>query len=77
MKDSHVNPEEAVLIHQDINSRYSVGIHWGTFLLTDEPVEEPPKRLQAALEKAGIPNEKFFVMEHGETKLLDFLKRTN
>ena len=77
MKDSHVNPEEAVLIHQDINSRYSVGIHWGTFILTDEPVEEPPKCLLSALEKAEIPEEEFFVMEHGETKVLDFLKRTN
>ena len=77
MKDAHVNPEEAVMIHQDINARYSVGIHWGTFILTDEPVEEPPKRLLVALEKAGISEENFFVMEHGETKVLDFLKRTN
>ena len=77
MKDAHVNPEEAVMIHQDINTRYSVGIHWGTFILTDEPVEEPPKRLLVALEKAGISEENFFVMEHGETKVLDFLKRTN
>ena len=76
MKDAHVNPEEAVMIHQDINARYSVGIHWGTFIMTDEPVEEPPKRLLVALEKAGISEENFFVMEHGETKVLDFLKRT-
>ena len=77
MKDAHVNPEEAVMIHQDINARYSVGIHWGTFIMTDEPVEEPPKKLLVALEKAGISEENFFVMEHGETKVLDFLKRTN
>ena len=76
-KKAHVNPEEAVMIHQDINARYSVGIHWGTFIMTDEPVEEPPKRLLVALEKAGISEENFFVMEHGETKVLDFLKRTN
>ena len=74
MKDAHVNPEEAVMIHQDINTRYSVGIHWGTFILTDEPVEEPPKRLLVALEKAGISREKFFVLEHGETKVMDFLE---
>ena len=76
-KKAHVNPEEAVMIHQDINARYSVGIHWGTFIMTDEPVEEPPKRLLDALEKAGISEENFFVMEHGETKVLDFLKRIN
>ena len=45
--------------------------------MTDEPVEEPPKRLLDALEKAGISEENFFVMEHGETKVLDFLKRIN
>ena len=76
-KKAHVNPEEAVMIHQDINARYSVGIHWGTFIMTDETVEEPPKRLLVALEKAGISVDNFFVMEHGETKVLDFLKRSN
>jgi len=73
MKAAHVNPEEAVMIHQDINARFSVGIHWGTFILTDEPVIEPPKRLLSALKKEGISKEKFFVMKHGETKMLDFL----
>jgi L-ascorbate metabolism protein UlaG (beta-lactamase superfamily) len=51
MKDAHVNPEEAVMIHQDIKNRYSVGIHWGTFILIDETVEGPPKRLLVAIEK--------------------------
>ena len=73
MKSAHVNPEEAVMIHRDINARYSVGIHWGTFILTDEPVNEPPIRLLTALKKEGISKEKFFVMKHGETKILDFL----
>ena len=63
MEKAHVNPEEAVKIHKDINSRYSVAIHWGTFILTDEPVDEPPKLLEMALAKDGIPNEYFFVME--------------
>jgi N-acyl-phosphatidylethanolamine-hydrolysing phospholipase D len=73
MKSAHVNPEEAVMIHKDINARYSVGIHWGTFILTDEPVNEPPIRLLAALKKEEISKEEFFVMKHGETKILDFL----
>ena len=48
MKDMHVSPEEAVAIHRDIGSRYSLGIHWGTFPLTAEPIDEPPRPLREA-----------------------------
>ena len=75
MKQKHINPEEAVKIHQDIDSRYSVAIHWGTFMLTDEPVDEPPKLLEDALAQKGISKEHFFVMQHGETRPLQFLLR--
>ena len=43
----HVDPEEAVQVHVDLQSRRSVGMHWGTFFLTFEPVEEPPVRLRS------------------------------
>jgi N-acyl-phosphatidylethanolamine-hydrolysing phospholipase D len=36
MKPVHINPEEAVKIHQDVKSQRSIGIHWGTFAMTDE-----------------------------------------
>jgi N-acyl-phosphatidylethanolamine-hydrolysing phospholipase D len=70
----HVNPDEAVRAHRDLNARYSVGMHWGTFKLTDELLDEPPKRLAHALDREGIPREKFFVMEHGETRNLAFIR---
>ena len=41
MKWSHINPQEAIKIHQDLNSQLSFGIHWGTFKLTLEPYLEP------------------------------------
>lgn len=75
MAAMHVAPEEAVQIFQDIGARYAVGMHWGTFRLTDEDIDEPPKRLAAALDAAGIEQERFFVMEHGEMRRLDFLFR--
>jgi L-ascorbate metabolism protein UlaG (beta-lactamase superfamily) len=71
MQTQHINPEEAVRIHQDLHARYSVGIHWGTFVLTDEPLDEPPKKLQQALAAARISPERFFVMQHGQTRKLD------
>lgn len=67
----HIDPEEAVRVHQDVRARCSVGIHWGTFLLpTDDPLDEPPQRLRAALLEAGVSQRDFFVMQHGETRHL-------
>lgn len=70
MKPVHVNPAEAVQIHQDLQARYSVGMHWGTFNLTDEPMDEPPRALAAARNAVGVSAERFFVVQHGETRLL-------
>lgn len=72
MKSHHVNPEEAVQIHQDINSQYSVAMHWGTFILTDEPLDEPPKKLKQALNNHHISKSNFEVYKHGETRFIDF-----
>ena len=68
MNAVHVNPEDAVRIHRDVQSRLSVGMHWGTFILTDEPVDEPPQRLARALHEQGIPHDDFIVMRHGQTR---------
>ena len=74
MKSMHVNPEEAVRIHKDIASRQSAAMHWGTFRLTEEPMDEPPKALARALKEARVPPEKFWVMQHGETRALEALR---
>jgi N-acyl-phosphatidylethanolamine-hydrolysing phospholipase D len=71
MARHHVNPAESVQIHMDIRSKKSVAIHWGTFILTDEPLDEPPERLREALKKNQIPAEDFLVLKHGETIILD------
>ena len=73
MKVMHVNPEEAVKVHQDVGARYSVGIHWGTFEQTDETIDEPPKRLALALKKANVDPRRFFLLRHGETRRIDLL----
>ncbi len=66
MRNMHINPEEAVSIHQHLGAALSVGMHWGSFQLTDEPMDEPPQRLATALTQQGISADKFIVMEHGE-----------
>ena len=45
MKDQHMNPEDAVQAHLDLESRHSLAIHFETFQMTDEAFEEPRKAL--------------------------------
>ncbi|MBL7005304.1 MAG: MBL fold metallo-hydrolase, partial [Gammaproteobacteria bacterium] len=73
MKDYHLNPEEAVLVHQHIKTKQSIGMHWGTYPLTAEEPTEPPIRLKAAADNAGLQKGVFSVMKLGETREI-FLK---
>lgn len=67
MKPQHIGPEEAVLVHQHVRSKKSLAIHYATFPLTSEPLDEPPIRLSKALSAAGIPAEEFQCIRHGST----------
>lgn len=69
MQPMHVGPPEAVRIHQDLGSAQSIGTHWGTFELTDEPLAEPPLYLRKALREAGVAEEQFLIMKFGETRV--------
>jgi L-ascorbate metabolism protein UlaG (beta-lactamase superfamily) len=71
MHPHHLSPEEAVQTHLDVRSKKSVAIHWGTFILTDEPLDEPPKRLEAAKKAKGLSDEEFVALGHGETIILN------
>jgi N-acyl-phosphatidylethanolamine-hydrolysing phospholipase D len=53
-------------IHKDIRSKKSIGIHWGTFLLTDESEFEPPELLKEELTKDGRDIDEFTVLKLGE-----------
>ena len=70
MCDQHCNPAEAVQIHCDLRARTSVAMHWGTFQLTDEGRDEPPRALQAALVDAHLTPNDFRVLEPGEHMLV-------
>lgn len=67
MKEQHVNPQEAVQIHRDLKAKRSIGVHWGTFDLTDESLDEPPIELGIARDAAGLNKQDFDVMAIGQT----------
>jgi L-ascorbate metabolism protein UlaG (beta-lactamase superfamily) len=67
MRDQHVDPAEAARIHQDVGARVSVGVHWGTFELADEPLDAPLTDVARAREQAKLPAEALIMLRHGET----------
>ncbi len=70
MRYVHMNPEEAVAAFRALNARLMVPIHWGTFKLTDEAMDEPPIRARAAWDAAGFPPSGYRQLAHGETLTL-------
>lgn len=69
MKDAHINGREAAQIFRDIKTQNAIATHWGTFQLTDEPMDEPPRKLQEARAEFGANN--FYAFQHGETRILN------
>lgn len=67
MKAFHMNPQEALKAHVDLGSELSIGMHLGTFQLTDEAYDEPIKALHAGREEMNISPEKFLVLDQGES----------
>ena len=67
MSAQHMNPAEAVQAHQDLAARRSLGIHWGTFALTDEALDQPPRDLAIARAAQGVKEEDFFLLPIGGT----------
>ncbi|MCW3796572.1 MBL fold metallo-hydrolase [Sphingomonas sp. BN140010] len=65
MAAQHADPGEAVRIMRDVGAARALGIHWGTFQLTDEARDEPAERLRAAVAEAGIAADRFVAAEPG------------
>lgn len=70
MAPQHINPAEAVQAHRDLGARRSLGVHWGTFALTDEALDQPPRDLAVARQAAGLSEDEFFLLAVGQTRWL-------
>ena len=64
----HITPEEALQLFTDVKAQYFVAMHWGTFDMTEEAVEEPPLRLEAETHRLGVDPSRVWVLNHGETR---------
>jgi L-ascorbate metabolism protein UlaG (beta-lactamase superfamily) len=78
MSGVHMDPDAAVRAYREIaDTQVSMGhpappmlpIHWGTFKLSDEPLDEPPARLRAAWQSAELPDDRLWLLRHGETRV--------
>jgi L-ascorbate metabolism protein UlaG (beta-lactamase superfamily) len=67
MAPMHMNPAEAVALHQRVGATTSIGMHWGTFQLTDEGRDEPVEALALARAAAGVAPTAFRALQPGET----------
>jgi len=65
MSGQHCTPAEAVAIHRLLGAGSSIGMHWGTFQLTDEGRDDPAHALAQALSEHGLENNAFRAMEAG------------
>ena len=71
----HTNPEEALEISRDLKSRKVIGMHWGTFVLSLEPIMEPRDRFRDNAEKYGFKKEDAIIFKIGQiTPLNEILK---
>ena len=71
MAEQHMNPAEAVKAMADVGARQALGLHWGTFQLTDEGRETPRAELRAALNAADVPELAFPALAPGDVLRMD------
>jgi L-ascorbate metabolism protein UlaG (beta-lactamase superfamily) len=70
MQPMHMNPDEAVRAHLDVKARLSIGMHFGTFQLTDEGIDEPLRALERARVAHGVSRDAFLTLEFGATVIV-------
>ena len=71
----HTNPEEALEISRDLKSKKVIGMHWGTFVLSLEPIMEPGLRFKNSSNKYGYRPDDAITFKIGQLETLDDILR--
>jgi N-acyl-phosphatidylethanolamine-hydrolysing phospholipase D len=73
----HMNPEDCMKAMDQLSAGQKgsrlvmVASHWGTFKLTDEPMDEPPARMRELWQATGLATNDLWIMQHGETRSVE------
>ena len=67
----HTNPEEALQIGKDLNSKKMLGMHWGTVVLSLEPIMEPAKRFKNSAKQFGFDSDEAIIFKIGQVETLE------
>lgn len=70
MAPQHTNPDDAVRILLDVEARQAIGVHWGTFELSQEAFDQPPRDVATALQTRRLDSQRLWMLRHGETRTL-------
>jgi N-acyl-phosphatidylethanolamine-hydrolysing phospholipase D len=77
MGSVHMNPDDCMKAMSQLAGRQNgrrltmAAAHWGTFKLTDEPMDEPPARMRELWQAAGLDAQELWIMRHGETRSIE------
>lgn len=71
MAPVHLGPDDAIDAYQDLKGNIFIPIHWGTFDLADEALDNPPKVLRHEIERRELNQDNFWIMKHGETRIFE------
>lgn len=70
MQNQHIDPYQAVTIFKILRCRKAIGIHWGAFELTDEPLDEPPQLLASACAQQHLASDQFESIKMGASRII-------
>lgn len=74
MRPQHADPDDALQIVLDLEAKQGLGVHWGTFALTREAVDQPPRDLESASRQRRLSPDRIWLMKQGETRPVKIAK---